>query len=123
VVSQRNGHWGTAIEIPGTGKLNKKGFAQAISVSCASAGSCSAAGFYFDASNHQQVFVVTELNRKWGHAIGVPGSAALNKGEDDYVYSVACASAGNCSAGGEYKDGAGHIQAFLVNETARSRRK
>ena len=63
-----------------------------------------------------------ELNRRWGSAIEIPGSAALNKGGNETVYSVACASAGSCAAGGVYRDGAGHDQAFLVNETARRRR-
>jgi hypothetical protein len=31
--------------------------------------------------------------------------------------SVSCASAGNCSAGGNYSDASGHLQAFVVNET------
>lgn len=44
--------------------LNKHDFAQADSVSCASPGSCTTGGFYFDGSNHQQVFVATELAGK-----------------------------------------------------------
>ena len=119
VVSQRRGRWGTAAKVPGLSKLNKRDFADATSVSCPAAGSCSAGGFYFDASNHQHAFVVTKLNGRWGTAIPIPGLAALDKGFDGYVVSVACASAGNCSAGGNYKDGAGRIQAFLVNESAR----
>ncbi len=121
VVSQHNGRWGTAVKVPGLSKLNRRDFADATSVSCASAGNCSTGGFYFDASNHQQAFVATELSGVWHNALEIPGSAALNKGNDEYVYSIACASAGNCSAGGFYKDSAGHIQAFLVSETARRR--
>jgi len=29
---------------------------------------------------------------------------------------VSCASAGNCSAGGNYKDASDHVQVFVVNE-------
>ncbi len=119
VVNQAKGKWGRAATIPALAKLNKRGFAQATSVSCAAARSCSAAGFYFDASNHSQAFAVTKANGKWGRAIEIPRSGVLNKGLDADVYSVACASAGNCSAGGFYKDAAGNIQAFLANETAR----
>lgn len=50
-------------------------------------------------------------------------SGALNKGADADLHSVACASAGNCSAGGFYKDSGGHIQAFVANETAKVRRR
>src|SRR5260370_1457772 len=87
--------------------------------SCLSALNCSAGGFYFDASIHQHAFVVTKLNGRWGTAIPIPGLAALDKGFDGYVYSVSCASARNCGAGGIYKDGGGHIQAFIRNATSR----
>jgi hypothetical protein len=40
----------------------------------------------------------------WGRAIGVPGLAALNTGGTAGVRSVSCASAGNCAAGGRYRD-------------------
>jgi hypothetical protein len=60
VVSQVNGTWGTAIEVPGTAALNQGGFAGIASVSCASAGECSAGGSYLDSSGHSQAFVVSE---------------------------------------------------------------
>jgi hypothetical protein len=45
VVSQVIGTWGKAIEVPGTAALNQGGNAETTSVSCASAGECSAGGF------------------------------------------------------------------------------
>lgn len=122
LVSQRQGKWGTASPVPGLAKLNKHDFAEAESVSCGGAGSCTTGGFYFDGANHQQVFAATEVSGKWRNAIELPGTGTLNKGSDAFIYSVACASAGNCSAGGFYKDSGGHIQAFVANETAQVRR-
>ena len=58
VVTQANGTWGRAEEVPGTAALNTGGGAQVTSVSCAAAGQCSAGGYY-DGSGHQ-AFVVTE---------------------------------------------------------------
>ena len=52
----------------------------------------------------------------WGQAEPVPGLAALNQGHSAYVISVSCRSAGNCGAGGDYNDAAGHTQAFVVGE-------
>jgi hypothetical protein len=52
--------WGTAEEIPGTAALNQGGFAQALSVSCAPAGTCSADGLYTDSSGQLQAFVVNK---------------------------------------------------------------
>ena len=116
VVSEVNGSWRTAVEVPGTAALNRKGMAGIASVSCASAGNCSAGGWYADSSGKQQAFVASEVNRSWHTAVVVPGVAALNKGGTAAVLSVSCGSAGNCSAGGSYLDGAGLQQAFVVSE-------
>jgi hypothetical protein len=116
VVSERNGTWRTAIEVPGSGILNKGAQGSAESVSCGSAGDCAAGGFYNDGSGHQQAFVVSENNGTWRAAIEVPGSGALNTGGAASVESVSCASAGNCAAGGTYTDGFGRIQAFVVSQ-------
>jgi len=116
VVNEVNGTWHTAIEVPGTATLNKDGNAWATSMSCASAGNCSAGGHYLDGSGHWQGFVVSEVNGTWHTAIEVPGTATLNNGGYTGINSVSCASAGNCSAGGYYRDGALHIQAFVVSE-------
>jgi hypothetical protein len=117
VVKEVNGTWGKAREVPGTVALNTGGFADLTSVSCASAGTCSAGGVYSDGSGHQQAFVVTQTSGTWGKAREVPGTAALNTGGNARVQTVSCASAGNCSAGGSYSDGSGHQQAFVVTQT------
>src|SRR5215472_9565391 len=116
VVSERNGTWGTARQVPGSGALDAGGSASVNSVSCASAGNCAAGGYYFDRSWHYQAFVVSEQNGTWGTAMQVPGSGALNAGGVASVESVSCASAGKCAAGGFYTDGFGHQQAFVVSE-------
>ena len=114
VVDQTDGRWGTAQKVPGTAALNKGGNAQVNSVSCGSAGNCSAGGYYTDGSGHPQAFIVTETNGRWGTAQEVPGAAALNQGGNADVSSVSCGSAGNCSAGGSYTDGSGHFQTFVA---------
>jgi hypothetical protein len=116
VVSQANGRWGTAQEVPGTAALNQGGHAFTNSVSCAPAGSCSAGGFYFDSAGHRQAFVVNETNGTWGTAEQVPGTAALNQGGNAEILSVSCAPAGTCAAGGIYTDSSGHHQAFVVTK-------
>jgi hypothetical protein len=113
--SAGSGAWGKAIEVPGTGALNKGGNAFVNSVSCASAGNCAAVGPFTDRSGHHQVFVAGERNGAWHPAIEVPGTATLNKGNAD-VLSVSCVSAGNCAVGGSYADGSGRIQAFVASE-------
>ena len=107
------GTWGTAIEVPGTATLNTGGYARIDSVSCRSAGNCSAGGFYRDSTSRFQAFVVSQVNGKWGTAKEV--AAALNTSGSAEINSVSCASAGNCSAGGQL-DSSGHFQAFVVSQ-------
>src|SRR5215467_14367468 len=118
VASQVNGTWRTAIEVPGTAALNQGGDAFITSVSCASPGNCSAVGDYRDSSGRQQAFVVGQVNGTWHAAIEVPGTAALNQGGNAFTASVSCASAGNCSAGGSYRDSSGDFQAFAASQTS-----
>jgi hypothetical protein len=117
VVKEVNGIWGKAREVPGIGALNVGEDAAVQTVSCASAGNCSAGGQYTDSSGYGQAFVVTQTGGTWGKAREVPGTGALNVGEHAAVQTVSCASAGNCSAGGQYTDISGHGQAFVVTQT------
>jgi len=117
-VPSSGGTWGKAQEVPGTAALNKGGTADAESVSCGSAGNCSAGGYYTDGSGAVQAFVAGEISGTWGIAKEVPGSGALNQDGGAVILSVSCASAGNCSAGGDYADGSGHQQAMVAGETS-----
>jgi hypothetical protein len=116
VASERHGAWRAAIEVPGTGALNKGGNAQVGSMSCTSAGDCAAGGWYTDRSGHQQAFVASERHGAWRAAIKVPGTGRLNKGGNAEISSMSCTSAGNCVAGGWYTDRSGNQQAFVASE-------
>ena len=110
------GRWGVAQEVPGTAAFNQAGGADVYSISCASAGNCSAGGVYEYKTERWEPFVVSETNGTWGTAIEVPGIAVLNTSHDAGVASVSCASAGNCSAGGNYTVGPGRSLVFVVAE-------
>jgi hypothetical protein len=118
VASEKSGTWGTAIEVPGTATLNAGGTAEVNSLSCASAGNCSAGGGYRTSGGGFEAFVVSEKDGTWGTAIEAPGSGILNTGGDAFVKSVSCATAGNCSAGGSYytKLNPGKSQAFVISQ-------
>ncbi|HKD88305.1 MAG TPA: hypothetical protein VKB62_07215, partial [Streptosporangiaceae bacterium] len=118
VVSEHDGAWSTPQKVPGTAALNAGGWAEVTSVSCASPGNCTAGGYYTDAGNSRQAFVVTETGGTWGTAEEVPGTAALNAGPDAEVTSVSCASPGNCSAGGFYTDANNLQPGFVADETS-----
>lgn len=120
VVSARNGRWGDAEEVPGSAALNTggEGLARADSVSCWSAGSCSAVGDYTDGNDNQQVFVVSEKRGVWGKAIEIPGTARLNNadgGPGAQPSDVSCGAPGDCATGGFYNSTSG-TEAFVVSE-------
>ncbi len=117
-VSEKNGIWRDALQLPGTAAPNAGEHAQVSSVSCPSAGNCGAVGYWTYADNgvpqYPQKFVVTEHNGRWGLAADPAGVG----GFFDQSVAVSCASAGNCSAGGYYYNDAGDWVAFVINEIA-----
>jgi len=116
VVSERNGVWGQAIEVPGLGALNTHGDARVSAVSCASPGNCTAGGNYNGdpqyGDSYGKGYVVTETHGAWGKATHVPGLGALHEGGYSDVSSVSCASPGNCAAGGYYQ----HFRGFVLSQ-------
>jgi hypothetical protein len=112
VVTESNGKWGNAAEVPGLVKLNAGDSAGVESVSCRANGDCSAGGYYVDSSGTTQAFVVNQRNGEWGTALPVPGLAKINS-MAAVVNSVSCAAPGDCSAVGSYDLEAA---AFAVNE-------
>jgi len=117
VVTETNGTWGKAIEVPGIAALNKDEHAHVNSASCGAAGNCSVGGDYQDAHLAAQAFVVNQTHGTWAKAIEVPGTAALNKDGLASVASLSCAAPGRCSAVGFYTDGRGRVQVFVATET------
>jgi len=67
------------------------------SVSCASAGNCSAVGNYLDTSDQAQGLLLTEKAGKWTTGVEAAIPAGAGPGVVDLA-SVSCASAGNCTA-------------------------
>jgi hypothetical protein len=109
VAVERNGRWRTATGVPGLAALNKGRFASVVSVSCSSARSCTAGGYYGDADLHDsRGFVAAEKNGTWRKAVTFPA-------DDGSVDSLFCTSAGNCAAGGSYT-GKVAQQGFVVVE-------
>jgi hypothetical protein len=112
VVTETNGTWGSLKRVAAA--LNTGHFAGINSVSCATAGNCSAGGFYKLSSGDSPAFAVNKTNGTWGPVQEV--AAALNTGGSAAINSVSCASTGHCSAGGYLTDSSG-AQAFVASET------
>jgi Bacterial Ig-like domain (group 3) len=123
VVNETDGTWSNAEAVPGLEALDSGNDATIISISCASAGNCTAGGHYSDTYGSRsapevQAFVVDETDGSWGDAEEVPGTAALTTDHFAETTSVSCASAGNCAAGGIYWISATSSQDFVADETA-----
>jgi hypothetical protein len=114
VISEKNGVWSKAEQVPGIAALNRGGVptggedspaGPAISqVSCASAGNCAVTGTYQNLAEFPRPFVVAERGGVWGKAQEIPGVEAFPpggpSGGEDYANSVSCPAAGECTAVG-----------------------
>jgi hypothetical protein len=72
------------------------------SISCASRGNCTAVGSYRDDANQVQGLLLTETAGHWAPGVEavLPGNATSSSRVA--LWSVSCASAGNCTAVGNY---------------------
>jgi len=123
VMNEKNGRWGRAHEVPGSGRIGSGGgFMTAMS--CPTAGNCSAGGILpstesssavGDTSPASGAFVENETNGVWGNAQELSGPPAFASAGVD---SLSCGSVGNCSAGGTYGDGTegGESPSFVAIE-------
>lgn len=113
VMSEIDGSWQRPQLLPGSEVLNHGAGTEIDSVSCTSAGNCTAAG------NSGAAMVATEVNGRWQAAQPVPGVAPLSSGNFSSIDSVSCASPGNCAASGIFSadENSNRLAAFVVSET------
>jgi hypothetical protein len=131
LLTETAGAWGTGVEaiLPANAQKSSSaafaGLSYLSSVSCASAGNCSAVGTYADTSNTTQGLLLNETGSHWAAGIeaALPANARHTpNGTVANLNSISCPSAGNCDAVGNYVDnsGAAVLRGLLVNETAGS---
>ena len=120
LLSESVGAWGAGVEA--TLPANATNANQDVvldSVSCGSAGNCAAVGTYLDSSSGVPGLLLTESSGAWG--AGVEASLPANaSGPVVNLYSVSCASPGNCTAVGNYMAAwnLGLYQALVLGENA-----
>jgi len=117
LLTETAGVWSDGVEaaLPADAAPASAQLAPVVSVSCASAGNCTAVGSYVDGSGNHQGLLLNETAGTW--ATGVEASLPSDA-LGGTVYAVSCASAGNCTAVGSYVDGSGNHQGLLLTETA-----
>jgi hypothetical protein len=117
LLTQTAGSWATGTEAPLPANAGLTQDAGVNSVSCVTAGICTAVGDYADSSGSFQGLLLTQTAGTW--ATGTQATLPANAGHDiANVLSVSCASAGNCTAVGEYYDNSGNEQGLLLTQAA-----
>jgi hypothetical protein len=113
VDDETSGTWGTAQEAPGTAALNSHNVALN-SVSCSSAGNCSAVGYYGDSTDTPHGMTLDEVGGTWQSPTLLTEPSSAGSG----LFSVSCFSDGDCLAGGSYSDSTGNNYAVVASETS-----
>jgi hypothetical protein len=119
-----NANWGRGVELSPPANAAEEPDVSLRKVSCPSAGNCVAAGSYAIPPAHEeeppseQGELLSETAGTWerGVEVALPAGAALDPKVE--ITGLACPSAGNCTAAGEYRDTAEHEQGFLLSESA-----
>jgi hypothetical protein len=109
VVSETNGLWHQAREVAAAKNKAGEGFVQ--QVSCGSPGNCVAVGYYSPAAGSFTAFIEAEKNGAWQPYIALSGLGTYAG-----LLAVSCASAGNCTAGGQYRTAAATYEPFVVTQ-------
>lgn len=110
VIAMNNGVWRRAVDVPGIPFV----YGSRVTVSCAPAGPCAAAGSTGDPA---RPYVLAETSAgKWQSATDVPGVSALSSGywPGAWADTISCTTTGPCAIGGAYPDASSHVQAFVT---------
>lgn len=119
VVNGTGTTWSRAVSVTLPANANAYPGANVSEVACVSTTNCTALGTYTDVNGHDEGFTITESNGSWQRALAMtmPSGAAANPHTFFYGYGgLACASVGNCSAGGQFLVGTSQYEGFFINE-------
>jgi hypothetical protein len=119
VVSQVRGAWRPGEEVPLPADAGAFAGASLSEVTCLAHSSCAALGTFISNTGGMEAMMTSGANGSWGRATELTMPAGANANPEAFLFGfngIACASPGNCSVGGQYKDSAGAYQGFLANE-------
>jgi len=120
VARERDGIWSRATIPPGLTIISQENGGQLYAVSCTAGQHCSAIGSYTTASQQTRLFIVRQSNGMWSRALTIRG-LTIPRGYAILSGVIACASAIDCVASGNYE---GNVTAqtanpprpFIINE-------
>jgi hypothetical protein len=116
LVTEKAGTWSAGVQAPLPADAVSPHTAELTSVSCPSDGNCTAVGEYVDSAYHFQGLLLSESSGTWTAAKAAMPAAVSPTGRVDLT-SVSCASAGNCSAVGNFDGADNQNHGVLLTET------
>jgi hypothetical protein len=122
LLDESSGKWAQGVEAPlpaNAASSEPAGrFVSLDQVSCASAGNCTAVGYYPDSSGNLVGLLLDESSGAWAQGVEAPLPANALSPQNSFVFSVSCPSAGNCTAVGSYADSSELGQGLLLEESS-----
>ncbi|HWD96237.1 MAG TPA: hypothetical protein VG246_07450 [Acidimicrobiales bacterium] len=119
VVSQVRGVWHKGEEVSVPANASAFSGASLSEVTCLARSTCDALGTFISQTGALEAMATSGANGAWGRAVELTMPAGANANPHVFLFGfdgIACASSGNCSAGGQYKSSTGAYQGFLANE-------
>jgi hypothetical protein len=109
-------HQATAVRPPASTRVARS--AGLFSVACTAAGTCTAGGNYQAAGRQIEPMVAAQSHGRWSRGIPLVLPAGAAPQPYAQVNGIACRSAGNCVAVGDYEYGRSrNLQAFIATES------
>jgi LPXTG-motif cell wall-anchored protein len=118
ILTSVGGVWGDATPVTFPSGVRNAAMSDSLdSVSCTTAGNCSAVGSYKNAAGGTEAFTMTATSGVWGQPTpAVFASGVQNASQNDSFTWVSCASAGNCAAVGYFENAIGGSEAFTMTQ-------
>ncbi len=119
IVSQVRGVWRTGEQLALPSSASAFSGASLSEVTCLAHSSCAALGTFNASTGAVEAVVTSGADGSWARGTELVMPVATNVNPHVFLFgfdSIACASAGNCSVGGQYQASAGNYQGFLANE-------
>jgi hypothetical protein len=118
-MTMTDGEWETAQPAVFDDEITSENpFAGFNSVSCASPGNCTAVGYFENSDGNEAAFTMTSTNGEWQTAQPAEFEADIQDETPNAGFeSVSCASPGNCTAVGGFRNSSGDQEAFTMTST------
>jgi hypothetical protein len=118
LLTETSGTWAQGVTAPLPANAAADPHVVIDSVSCPSAGECSAIGTYDDSLGDGQLLLLTESGGVWGPGIEASLPSDRLATQPPVPGDVSCGAAGECTAVGNYTTSSDHTQGVVLSQTS-----